>query len=169
MTCAEFNVRYPAWLAGTLSDVDARAVEQHAAECVECGARLDASSRLGALSPEIAPPAELRAVTLRAVAQRRAAVRWRRTASAIAALAAVAILVVVEWPRNRPASESPVPGREVLAVARARPELAALDAAERDVERALRAAPADSSLASDLVRIRRQRDAMQRLVAEATQ
>lgn len=168
MTCAEFNAQYPAWLAGTLSDVDARKVEQHAAECAECGARLDASSRLEALSPEIAPPAELRAVTLRAVAQRRAAVRWRRTTAVIAALAAVAILVVVARPGNSPARESPVPAREVLAVARARPELAALDAAERDVERAQQMEPADTALASDLVRIRRQRDVMQRLVAEAT-
>jgi hypothetical protein len=169
MTCAEFNERFAAWLGGILTDADARAVEQHAAECDACGGRLDAASPVGELSRALAPPSSLREITLRAVAQRRAIARWRRVVVGVAGIAAIAALVLVSRQAQMSTSDIQGPPIELLAVSHARPELAALDAAERDVEKALREQPADSTLAGELVRIRRQRDAMQRLVAQVDQ
>ena len=167
MTCAEFAERFDAWLAGTLADADARAVEQHAAECAACGARLSAVSRLGAVSREIPPPPALREITLRAVAQRRAIARWRRMAAGITAVAAIALLFLISRPTRKSASDFPGASTELIAMAHARPELADLDAAERDVEHALRDQPADRALTGALTRIRRQREALRRLVTQA--
>jgi anti-sigma factor RsiW len=169
MTCTEFSKRLDAWLAGTLTEADARAFEQHAAECSACGVQLDRVSGISALSREVAPPSSLREATLHAVAQRRAVLRWRRIGTGIVAVAAVALFIVISRPGGSSNPGIPGPPTELIAVARARPELAALDAAEQDVEKALREQPADSALAGDLLRIRRQRDAMQRLVAQVGQ
>jgi hypothetical protein len=169
MTCTEFSKRLDAWLAGTLTEADARAFEQHAAECPVCGAQLDSASTIGALSLEVAPPSSLREATLRAVLQRRTVLRWRRVGTGIVAAAAVALFVVISRPVGLSHPGIPGPPTELIAVSRARPEFAALDAAEKDVEQALREEPADSALAGDLLRIRRQRDAMQRLVAQVGQ
>lgn len=166
MTCAEFNDRLPAWLAGTLSDADAQQLEQHAAECVPCGERLEVASRTELPPRELPPRPSLREVTLGAVAQRRAAARWRKVGAGGAAIAAMALFLLISRPATKSASDFPGAGTELLARARARPEFAALDAAEHDVLEALKQQPADTSLAVDLVRIRRQRDALQRLVAE---
>jgi hypothetical protein len=167
MTCAEFAERFDAWLAGTLTDADARAVEQHAAMCAACGARLSAVSQVGAISREIPPPPALREITLRAVAQRRAIARWRRMAAGITAVAAIALLFLISRPTRKSASDFPGASTELIAMAHARPELADLDAAERDVEHALHDQPADSALTGALTRIRRQREALRRLVTQA--
>jgi hypothetical protein len=169
MTCTEFSERLDAWRAGTLSEADARMLEQHAAGCSVCGAQLDRASTIGLLPREVAPPSSLREATLRAVSQRRAVLRWRRVGTAIIAVAAVALFIVISRPGGLSNAGIPGPPTELIAVSRARPELAALDAAEQDVEKALREQPADSALAGDLLRIRRQREAMQRLVAQVAQ
>jgi hypothetical protein len=167
MTCADINARLAAWFAGTLSEVEARAVEAHAAGCATCGPRLDAASRLGELRREITPPVGLRDATLRRVAERRAAARWRRRAAGVAAVAAIMLLVVLARPGQKSASTLPPADPALLAMAHARPELAALDAAERDVQVALQEHPDDEALAATLQRIRRQRETLQRLVTEA--
>ncbi len=169
MTCEEFREDFEAWRAGTLTEADARTLEQHAAECSVCGAELDRLSTVGRLSREVAPPPSLREVTLRAVSQRRAVLRWRRAGTGIAAVAAIAFFIVITRPGGSSHPGIPGPANELIAVSRARPELAALDAAEQDVEKALREQPGDSGLAGDLLRIRHQREAMQRLVAQVAQ
>jgi anti-sigma factor RsiW len=167
MTCDMSSERLDAWLAGTLNDAEARAVEQHAAECPACGLRLEAGSRPEQLLRELPPPPALRAVTLRAVAQRRAAARWRRFAAGASVIAAIALLLVISRPATKAASSVAGAGTELLARTHARPEFAQLDAAERDVEQALRDHPEDPELTDALTRIRRQREALQRLVIEA--
>jgi len=82
-------------------------------------------------------------------------------------VAAIALLLLVSRPASRSASDFPGAGTELLARAHARPELAALDAAERDIEQALRDQPGDVGLQQDLTRVRHQRAAIQQLVLEA--
>ena len=169
MTCSEFSERLDAWRAGTLSEANARALEQHAAECSACGAQLDIVSGVGVLPREVAPPASLREATLHAVSRHRTVLRWRRVGAGSAAVAAVAFFIAITRPGVTSIPALPGPPARLIAVTRAQPELAALDAAELDVERALREQPADSALIGDLLRIRRQREALQRLVAQVAQ
>lgn len=167
MTCAMSPERLDAWLAGTLNDANAREVELHAAECPVCGPLLEAAGLPGRLTPEISPPPTLRDHTLRAVARRRRASNWRRVAVTATAIAAVALLMLIFRPTTKSARDFPGAGTELIAIAHARPEFAELDAAEHDVERALRDHPEDRGLSDALTRIRRQRDALRRLVVEA--
>jgi len=167
MTCDMSPQRLEAWLAGTLNDADARIVEQHAATCPSCEARLEAASRLRPMPRELPLPPALRASTLRAVTRRRARRTWLRLAGGGSAVAAIALLLLVSRPASRSASDFPGAGTELLARAHARPELAALDAAERDIEQALRDQPGDVGLQQDLTRVRHQRAAIQQLVLEA--
>lgn len=167
MTCGMWSERVDAWLAGTLNDADARTVEEHAAGCPLCEARLEAGNHLGRLPRDIPPPPPLRFLTMRAVARRRVRRIWRRLAVGGSAVAAVALLVLIGRPPTRSIRELPAAGAEPLARAHARPEFAALDAAERDIEKALRAQPGDPDLNEALTRIRHQRAAIQQLVLAA--
>jgi anti-sigma factor RsiW len=167
MICGMSTERLEAWLAGTLSDGDARIVEQHAASCPSCEARLEAATDLGRLPREISPPPAVRALTMRAVARRRARRTWLRLAVGGSAIAAIALLLLISRPATKSASDFPGAGTELLARAHARPDFAALDAAERDVEQALRDQPGDPDLQEALRRIRHQRAAIQQLVLEA--
>lgn len=164
MSCADFDQHLDAWLAGTLDDAKARDLELHAAECAACGARLDALSVVASLPRELAPPPLLRAVTLRAVAQRRGRVRWRSAMTSVAAIAALVFLAIAIQPRRKSASDFPGAARVLLAQAHARPEIAELDDAERDIQSALQQHPGDAELTGALARVRRQRDALRELV-----
>ncbi len=166
MTCAEFAERLDGWLAGILSETDARAVEQHAAECASCGELLEARNRPLDLPREVMPPPALRGITLQAVARRRRLRSWRRGLLSAAGIAALALLTLLSRPRVKSASDFPGAGQELLARAHARPEFGELDAAERDIERALRDHPGDADLTEALQRIRRQREELQHLVSQ---
>ena len=167
MTCATFDRQFDAWLAGTLDEAGAREFERHAAECPACGTRLEAASRTGSLPRDIAPSPMVRDATLGVIARRRRARHWRQLATGTAAIAAAAAITVMVIPRAKSATGLPRVDAERLASARARPEFAELDAAERDVERELQDHPDDAGLTASLARIRRERDALQRLVLEA--
>jgi predicted anti-sigma-YlaC factor YlaD len=167
MTCGMASERLDAWLAGTLNDADARTVEEHAAGCPSCEARLEAANHLGRLPREISPPPPLRAVTMHAVARRRVRRNWRRLAVGGSAVAAIALLLLIGRPATKSARDVPRAGAELVARTHARPEFAALDAAERDIEQALRDQPGDPDLNEALTRIRQQRAAIQQLVLEA--
>lgn len=167
MTCDMSSERLEAWLAGTLDDADARIVEQHAATCPSCEARLEAANELPPLPRELLPPPALLASTMHAVARRRARRTWLRLGAGGSAVAAMALLLLTSRPASKSASDFPGAGTELLARAHARPEFAALDAAERDIEQALRDQPGDPDLQEELTRIRHQRAAIQQLVLEA--
>ena len=121
------------------------------------------------LPREIAPPAYVRDATLGAVARRREVRRWQRAGLSAVGIAAVALLAIMARPRQKSASDFPGAGRVLLANALARPEFAELDQAERDLEAALQAHPNDNELSEDLLRVRRQRDALRQFVATVNQ
>ncbi|MEO5799758.1 MAG: zf-HC2 domain-containing protein [Gemmatimonadales bacterium] len=167
MTCADTDRHFDEWLAGTLSESDARALEAHAAGCDACGPRLDQASLPGTLPTEIAPPATLRHEVLAAIAQRRRPhrrTRWLISASGIAAVLAFALL---QQPRQKHASDRDNGAAILYAMDRARAEFEKLDAAEAEVAVALRATPEDRSLLRSLEDLRRQRAQLQKLVREA--
>jgi hypothetical protein len=68
--CADFERQLPDYLAGRLSDADARQVEAHAASCETCEPRLDAMTRREFVYAPPLPPT-LRDQTLQAVHTRR--------------------------------------------------------------------------------------------------
>ncbi|MGH7524715.1 MAG: zf-HC2 domain-containing protein [Gemmatimonadales bacterium] len=167
MTCTFPSEQVDAWLAGTLTEAEAAAVERHAAACPLCAARLDAGTRFDPLARELSPPAALRASILDLVAKRRARRnRWRWAAGAGAIAATVAILLSIR-PHSRSATTVPGDTHAVNATTRAQPDFAALDAAEHDVLDALRSHPEDAGLVDALNRIRRQRDELHRIVLAA--
>jgi len=153
MTCAEFTRH--------------RALEHHAAACAGCYARLDAASSLGSIARPVPPPPALRTLTLAAVARRRTMVRWRRLAVGVTGIAAVALLAIMSRPDTKSASDFPGAIKSLEAMEHARPSFATLAAAERDIEAALRQQPDDRDLNDALLRIRRQHEALSRMVREA--
>ncbi len=168
MTCQQLDQQIAAYVAGELSEHDARALEAHASACEACERRLDAATTVTARS--FAPPAppELRDETLRAVRERRAQAasssrERRRWIGALTGLAAAAVLVIAVFSSRR----GPVPVADTtLAVAlpdgrdsamqltpdisaadsEARTEFAALDAAAAELRSALEGAPNDPEL-----------------------
>ena len=183
------------YLAGTLSEGEALAIEAHAASCARCEDRLEAATRrpvelVGAL------PATLREDTLRAVAvartvppqhvarKVRAPWAWAGGITAIAAAALVYIVTqrtVPSPPHNVDSTRSPavataidseIPSRERaaarLADQEAQSEFAALDEADKELEAALAAAPADRELRAYLSAVRARRDELARRVKAAT-
>lgn len=167
MNCADVDRRFAEWLAGSLSEAEARALEAHAVGCDACGDRFEAATRQAALPGTLAPPPALRAEVLGAVAQlraRRRRAKWWATASGIAA---VLFIALVSQPRRKQASDVDYGAAILFAMDRARPEFAALDAAERDLVAALKEAPADRGLAQALEDVRRHRTELQRLIREA--
>jgi hypothetical protein len=167
MTCEELAQRLEAWRAGTLPELKARAMEQHAAECVTCYARLDAASRFESMSRRLPLPPVLRQSTLGAVRSARRARTLRRVAVGTTAVAAMAILAIALRPASKSASDLPGATKNLMAIDHARPAFAALDAAESDVQDALLDQPDDPDLTDALARIRTQRDELSRVVSEA--
>ena len=167
MNCADTNRRFDEWLAGTMSETEARALEAHAAECAACGERLEQATRFPPLAAELTPPSSLRSEVLRAVSQSRSRhqrTRWLVTAGGIAA---VIVFALVQQPRQKHASDVDNGAAILFARERARPELESLDAAERELAGALRNNPGDRALAHALEDLRRQRLLLQKLVREA--
>jgi anti-sigma factor RsiW len=167
MTCTFPAEQIDAWLAGTLTEAEAAGVERHAAECGVCAALLDAGTHLDSLSRELPPPPVLRAATLGLIARRRARrTRWRWLAGTGAIAATIALLLSIR-PASKSAGGVASGGQVVNAMTHARPDFAALDAAEHEVLDALRSHPGDPGLDNALNRIRRQRDELHRIVLEA--
>ena len=186
MTCQEFERHAPAYLAGALSEADAREVEAHAASCAACEALLDSRTRrdLSAFAPALPP--ELRMQTLAAVrarsTARSAARRW--WAGGIAAAAAVVVLTlgVVRSVTHRssdladvaPAGaavavvDGPAATAATLAVRSSRGEFAALDEAARELEAALAATPDDAELRAFLASVTARRAELERQVKDAS-
>jgi hypothetical protein len=121
------------------------------------------------LPAEIAAPAHLRDATLRAVARRRTLRRWQRIGSSAAGIAALAFVVLMIRPREKQGAPAIHAGKDLVARARAQPDFAEIDAAEQDIEAALKSQPGDADLAIALTRVRRQRDALQQLVTRVDQ
>ena len=166
MTCTEFDLQLEAYLAGQLSSAEATAIEQHAAQCSRCERILDQRSALPVpVTPT--PPAELRPQVLAAVASHRRRARVIRGALGVSAIAAVAVFALISQPATKSASDFPGAASVLVARERALPELAALDAAERELRDALRGSPDDSELRAALVRVGARRDAISRLIRNA--
>lgn len=166
MTCADVDRRFTDWLAGALSEADARALEAHAASCIVCGDRLEATTRFAPLPPEVTPPLTLRDTVLQSVRQFRTRRRRAQWLAMTTAVAAVLLLALAVQPRRKHASDVPGGAAILFAADRARPELTALDAAEAELLTALRASPNDLSLTHALDALRRQRSQLQRLVRD---
>ena len=193
--CDDLDRSLDDYLAGSLSESEAVALETHAASCARCEARLEAATRKP-VEFSAALPATLREDTLRAVAAARGgssrqAVRPLRVpwkwAGGITAIAAAALVYVVtqradptqpsliDSTRNPAVATAPdteVSSRE-RAVARladqeAQSEFAALDAAGKELEEALAAAPTDRELRAYLSSVRARRDELARRVKAAT-
>lgn len=166
MSCSEWTDRVAAWHAGTLTETEARALEAHAAACPGCAAALEAAPPLP--RPAVPPlPDALRATVLGAVAARRARRHTMRVAGMVAVAAVAVIAVQLATPRTKSGQDRPNGASHLLAADRARPQFAALDRAERELEAALRDAPGDTDLAGRLRTLRESRGALQRLVRDA--
>jgi hypothetical protein len=167
MTCADTDRRFAEWLAGTLPEADARALEAHAGECAACGDRLERAFTLPTLPAEVTPPSSLRADLLASIAgarRRQRRVRWLVSASAVAA---VMFFALVQQPRRKEADDLDNGAAILFAMERARPELESLDEAERELTAALQRTPDDRALAHALEDLRRQRQQLQKLVRGA--
>ncbi len=146
MTCAGFDVALVDYLAGGLGEAEAFAIEDHAGGCERCAALLEEASRLPvAFSPEVQPPADLRRMTLDAVAHRRGrgrAVRWL-VPPAIAAL--VVLGFGLSMPKSKAARMREYESRSphALAQSRAFPEFERLGSARSELERLRERAGAD--------------------------
>jgi anti-sigma factor RsiW len=106
MNCAEFEHLLQAYVDGELEVSEVLAADVHAANCVDCGARVVHARRFRELlrrQPRESTPAEVRALIVRRIrrAERLAMVRpWL-----IAPIAAVAVvLAFVLWPTTPPSS-----------------------------------------------------------------
>lgn len=169
MTCAECDARFDAWLAGTLPEAEARAMEAHAAECAACEARLDAASRVPVGVPaEIAPPPAVRDAVLREVRGRRARRRWGAWIVLAGGATAAALLLITLRPREKRASDVPDGAAWLLAAERAKASFTELDGAERELQAALQAHPDDRDAAERLELVRRMRRALQHQIREST-
>lgn len=193
MSCDDLDRALPDYLAGALSEREALALERHAASCARCEARLDAATRRP-VSLELPDALRdgLRKDTLRAVASSRTARSASRTwmwAGGVTTMAAAALVFIV-MRGTIPSDGSPgavdsargpdavfadmdeVPARARVAARladqEARSEFAALDAAAREIEAALAAAPADRELRAYLSSVRARRDELARRVKAAT-
>lgn len=205
--CADFERQLPDYLAGRLSDADARHVEAHAASCATCEPRLDALTQRQFVYAPTLPPT-LRDQTLQAVHARRSFTvqpgagapshqprRWGAIGG-LAGLAAAAVLAVfvinrgtdlpgttrladsgladspiVDTPATTPARIEDVGMMQSaarFAESQARSEFVELDAAAREIEAALAAAPTDRELRTFLSTVRARRDELSRRVKEAT-
>lgn len=99
-----------AYLAGTLDELACERLERHAAECVACGTRLEAATRLPgleALPRDIPPPPGRREAVLDAVARRRGRRRALRWAGAVAAGLALVLAGALSRPPVKEAATRP--------------------------------------------------------------
>jgi hypothetical protein len=85
----------------------------------------------------------------------------------ITSIAAIAIVAIMLRPATKSATDFPGAIKSIVAIERARPAMAALQAAENEVEDALRETPDEQDLIDALARIRLQRDELSRMVREA--
>ena len=179
MTCHEFDTRLAAYAAGTLGDADATAMERHASECDTCAVQMERLPHIPMSTFAPSLPADRRATTLMAVATRRAQRARTRWLGVAGALAAAALVVTISLPGPGPghrgavtsATNDTAPQGEMtaaqIAAAHAATEFEAIDAATRELQRALDAAPADQELRAFLASVSAQREQLQRRVRDA--
>lgn len=196
MTCADVDVALDAYLSGAMDDARAAAVETHVAGCARCEAMLEQATRLDVSAFAPAMPDDLKARTLAAVAERpraatsaavtRAGRTWRMW-SAVAACAAVVTVAVLRSTPATPetvvdsvASAATVPeidetmpqatmlrGARSMAQQQAASEFESLDAAAREIDAALEAAPDDREMRAYRDAIRARRAELADKIAEA--
>ena len=190
MTCPQFDQQLAAYLAGELSEHDARALEAHASACDACEHRLEAATTVTAWSFAPPVPPGLRDDTLRAVRERRAQAvtssrERRRWFGAFTGLAAAALLAIAVFSSRR----TPVAAADTtLAVAlpdgrdtamqlmadvlsadsEARTEFAALDAAAAELRSAMEGAPNDPELRAFLAAVTDRRAELAQRVKDAS-
>jgi hypothetical protein len=192
--CDDLDRLLDDYLAGTLPENVAVALEMHASSCARCEPRLEAATRrpvdfVGAL------PSSLREDTLRAVeaarvgsprrATRVARMPWAWTGGVTTIAAAVLVYVVTQRTDPQgpgidsvrsvavsPRHDPEVSPRERVAAQMAdqdaQSEFAALDVASKELEEALAAAPGDRELRAYLSAVRARRDELARRVKAAT-
>lgn len=179
LRCADVTRLRDAYLAGTLDSRSARAVELHAAGCAECGDVLEALTRVGIADFAPVPTPDVRERTLAAVRRRRAARRAPWWGGALAAAAAAALFVAGPWrdgagdvagpPPVTVAQAAPdsAPSPATIAAARSASEFEALDAAARELQQAIDAAPGDDELRDFLAAVRARRAELAQRVKDA--
>lgn len=111
MTCEEMRARLDAYIDGELSADEMRAMEDHAAACVNCARELEMAKlvrdALGEMDREVAVPLQVQAGwrnAVRAEAKRKRNRRWMRVAYAAAA-ALVLVIGAAALMRNMPARQ----------------------------------------------------------------
>lgn len=161
--CRELDRRLADYLAGRLDDAAATALEEHAAECERCAARLEVATRLPVTLPgEVAPPAAVRAAVLERIAPKDHRRWW--------VPAAIAATLVIGFALTRPADKrAMIPhsaNPAAIAAARADGEFARLAAARTEIVAALREAPGDADLEAALARLDVQRRQLEAILRE---
>lgn len=182
MTCDAVDAVLRAYVANTLDDRTAEAIEAHVSQCARCEAVLEEATRIDvtAFAPPL--PADVRASVLaaRPVGAPARSNPWMRPVVAVAALAAAATLYVTtsRAPSREPSrtiASDPAPAATVdavvaastLASQQAASEFRSLDAAAQELEAALEAAPDDREMRAYLDAVQARRAELAEKVAEA--
>lgn len=176
--CADVTRLRDAYVAGALDERTSRAIEAHAAICDECGGQLDAITRVSLDGYAPLPPVATRERTLAAVRRPRLMRHVPLWGGALAIAAAVTVFVAGPWRDGTPAtSAAPVSvvaeagergqSPAEIAAARSASEFEALDAAARELQQALDAAPDDDELRDFLASIRARRAELAQRVKDA--
>jgi hypothetical protein len=166
--CEVLGQQLDRYLAGQLSDVEATALEQHAAGCERCGPLLETRSRLDQrLTTEVSPdPADRRRVLDRIVA-RRSARRGRRWVMPLAIAAGLVLAFGLTRPPVKSGQRPTIEGLPAaMAAERADSEFRRLDAARAELRDALAKQPGDPILQQALERLDAQRKSMENLIRE---
>ncbi len=192
VSCQDVRARLAVYLAGELTEAEARAIETHASECADCEGLLDEATRVPvhAFAPPL--PVELRDRTLAAVSARaanasspavlpsiatgtrtRSAARWIVVASTVAAAAVVFMMVRPSFepsPRHTDSTFAVAPSQGTpadLADVSARPEFAELERAANELKAELTKTPNDVELQAFLEAVNTRRIELERRVKDA--
>lgn len=186
MTCDAVDAALRAYVANTLDDRTAEAIEAHVSQCARCEALLEEATRIDVTVFAPPLPADVRASVLaaRPVGAPARSNRWMRPVAAVAVLAAAATLYVTtsrapsrasSRAPSRTITSDPAPAATVdavvaastLASQQAASEFRSLDAAAQELEAALKAAPDDREMRAYLDAVQARRAELAEKVAEA--
>jgi hypothetical protein len=166
--CEVLGQQLDRYLAGQLPDVEATALEEHAAGCERCGPLVETRSRLDQRLPtEVSPdPADRKRVLDRIVARGRAR-RRRRWVMPVAIAAGLVLAFGLTRPPVKSGQRPPADWLPAtMAAERADGEFRRLDAARAELRDALTRQPGDPMLEQALARLDAQRKAMENLIRE---